>query len=359
MSLLFMPFEMKGIILRNRIVMSPMCMHSSTNQDGYATDWHRVHYASRSVGGAGLIILESTAVNPQGRITMTDLGVWRDDHVEGLYSITKLTKKWGAKVGIQLAHAGRKAVVDGPIMAPSPIKYKDDMKDLEVMSIEGIKRTVNEFKQAARRSREAGFDVIEIHAAHGYLINQFLSPLSNERTDVYGGSRENRFRFLKEIIENIKTEWDGPLFVRISAEEYHPEGNQMEDFVYYSKKMKDLGVDLIDCSSGAIVRARIDVYPGYQVPLADEIKEKANIPTGAVGLITDALHAEEVLKNNRADLIFIGREFLRNPYWPLDAAIKLGVSIESIKQYEKAWKEVIPKSKDGIQHRWYPGKEQI
>lgn len=357
MSLLFTPYMIRNIELKNRIVMSPMCMNSVFLQDGIATKWHEIHYASRAIGGAGLILLESTAVNPQGRIRMKDLGIWSDQHVDGLRNIVESCHMNGARVGIQLSHAGRKAEVDGPIIAPSSIPYYADSKVPEEMSIEMIKQTIDEFKQATIRAKNAGFDVIELHGAHGYLINQFLSPLTNIRTDEYGGKRENRFRFLREIIETVKEVWDNPLFVRISADEYHLDGNSMEDFIYFANEMKLLGVDLVDCSSGAVVSAKIDVFPGYQVPLAESIKHGAEVATGAVGLITNALQAEEILKNNRADLIFIGREFLRNPYWPLYAAETLGINITPPAQYERSWNELLPEKSHSIQERWYPGKE--
>lgn len=337
--------------------MSPMCMHASKNKDGMVKEFHKIHYASRAVGQVGLIFLESTAVHPQGRISVLDLGIWEDEHIEGLKSLVDLVHKIGSKIGIQLSHAGRKAIVDGPVFAPSPIPYKDTMKKPEEMSIADIKEAIKNFKEGARRTKEAGFDVIEIHGAHGYLINQFLSPLSNERTDEYGGSRENRYRFLREIINEITSVWNGPLFVRISACEYHPEGNTIDDFIYYSQQMKSQGVDLVDCSSGAVVPAKIDVYPGYQIPFAEQIKRHAEIDTGAVGLITHAAQAEEILRNSRGDLIFIARELLRDPYWPLRAATQLGVSIEYPNWYEKAWSEVLPMGGASSHDRWYPGKE--
>lgn len=359
MSKLFSTYKLKGITLKNRIVMSPMCMYSSKEKDGKVNEFHRFHYTSRAMGQAGLIILESTAINPQGRISELDLGIWKDDHIAGLTTIVDAVHKFNSKIGIQLAHAGRKADVEGPIFAPSSIPYKDTMKTHEEMSNEDIKTTIEEFKEGAKRSKEAGFDVIELHGAHGYLINAFLSPLSNKRTDEYGGTRENRYRFLREILDEIITVWSGPLFVRISASEYHPEGNKMDDFIYFAKQMKEQGVDLIDCSSGAVVPAKIEVFPGYQVPLAEKIKELAKIDTGAVGLITYASQAEEILKNQRADLVFLARELLRDPYWPLRAAIELGESIEGPKSYEKAWSEVLPKGLNRVSEKWYPGKESL
>jgi NADPH2 dehydrogenase len=335
---LFEPYKVKDVTLKNRIVMAPMCMYSSHNEDGKVENWHRTHYTSRAVGGVGLIILEATAVTPQGRISPQDLGIWNDEHVEGLRELVTLMKEHGAKTGIQLAHAGRKAVLEGDIIAPSAIPFNDEMKTPLEMAENDIKETIQAFTKGAERAKKAGFDVIEIHGAHGYLINEFLSPLSNHRTDNYGGSKENRYRFLKEVIEGIKTVWEGPLFVRVSAEDYSEGGLHAEDYAEYGAWMKKQGVDLIDVSSGAVVPARIPVFPGYQVKLSETIKHGANIPTGAVGLITSGIQAEEILQNERADLILLARELLRDPYWPRTAAKELRTEIESPKQYERGWK---------------------
>ncbi|GGB51202.1 NADPH dehydrogenase NamA [Fictibacillus barbaricus] len=335
--LLFQPLTIRDVTLKNRIVMSPMCMYSCYEQDGRVTPWHVTHYTSRAVGQTGLIMTEAAAVSPQGRISAEDLGIWDDSHVEDLANLVKSIQENGSKAAIQIAHAGRKAMIDGPIIAPSAIAFSDKMKTPEEMTLQQIEETVNQFRAAAKRAKTAGFDVIEIHGAHGYLINEFLSPLSNRRTDSYGGSQENRYRFLQEVIASVRLEWDGPLFVRISASDYHPEGNTPEDFVIYAKWMKEDGVDLIDCSSGAVVPAKINTFPGYQVPFADKIKGEAEIATAAVGLITTGSQAEEILQNNRADLIFIGREFLKDPYWPRSAAKDLGTDIQSPKQYERGW----------------------
>jgi NADPH2 dehydrogenase len=334
---LFEPYTLKNIELKNRIVMAPMCMYSSHNEDGKIENWHRTHYVSRAVGGAGLIIQEATAVTPQGRISPQDLGIWSDDHIEGLSELVSMIKEQGAKTGIQLAHAGRKAVLEGDIIAPSSIPFNDDMKTPVEMTSEDIKETISAFVKGAERARKAGFDVIEIHGAHGYLINEFLSPLSNKRTDEYGGSAENRYRFLREVIDGIKGVWDGPLLVRVSAKDYHEDGLDVEDYVAFSEWMKEQGIDLVDVSSGAVVPARIPVFPGYQVKLAETIKKDAGIPTGAVGLITSGLQAEEILQNERADLILLGRELLRDPYWPRSAAKELNEEIQAPKQYERGW----------------------
>lgn len=333
---LFSPYTIKDVTIKNRIVMSPMCMYSA-NEDGKATDWHFTHYISRAVGQVGLIIVEATAVKPEGRISENDLGIWSDEHVEGLQKLASGIKKHGTKAAIQLAHAGRKSQVRGEIVAPSPIPFHKASKIPKEMTKEDIERTIDAFKEGAQRAKAAGFEIIELHAAHGYLINEFLSPLTNKRTDEYGGSRENRFRFLKEVTNAVKTVWDGPLFVRISANEYDENGNTMKDFIYYCNELKALGVDLIDCSSGGLIPVHIHTYPGYQVKYAETIKKNVGIPTGAVGLITSPLHAEEILQNERADLVFLGRELLRNPYWPRTAALRLNVPIDAPKQYERGW----------------------
>ncbi|MBS4215764.1 NADPH dehydrogenase NamA [Neobacillus rhizophilus] len=334
---LFSPYTVKGITFKNRIVMAPMCMYSSHNEDGHLQNWHRTHYTSRAVGQVGLIIVEATAVSPEGRISPQDLGIWSDEHIAGFQELAGLVKEHGAKIGIQLAHAGRKAVLEGEILAPSVIAFNEKSKTPKEMTKDDITATVEAFKKGAERIKKAGFDVIEIHGAHGYLINEFLSPLSNNRTDEYGGSAENRYRFLREVIDAVKSVWDGPLFVRVSANDYHEDGLTPEDYITFAQWMKEQDVDLIDVSSGAIVPARINVYPGYQVKYSETIKNGADIQTGAVGLITSPLHAEEILQNERADLIFLARELLRDPYWPRKAAKELGVSIEGPKQYERGW----------------------
>ncbi|MCG1022860.1 NADPH dehydrogenase NamA [Sutcliffiella horikoshii] len=336
-SALFSPYTVKGVTMKNRIVMSPMCMYSSHNEDGHVQDWHMTHYVSRAVGQVGLIMVEATAVQPQGRISPQDLGIWNDDHIQGFQELNRQIKVHGSKTAIQLAHAGRKAMVDGDIYAPSALAFNEKMKTPVEMSTEDIKETIAAFVEGAKRSKEAGFDIIELHGAHGYLINEFLSPLTNKRKDEYGGSTENRYRFLRDIIDGVNEVWDGPLFVRVSANDYHPEGLTAEDYVTYAKWMKEQGVDLVDVSSGAVVPAAIDVYPGYQVGFAETIKAGAAIDTGAVGLITSGLQAEEILRNNRADLIFVARELLRDPYWPRTAAKELGVEMESPKQYDRSW----------------------
>lgn len=335
--MLFSPYTIKDLTLKNRIVMSPMSMYACEDESGIVQDWHRIHYPTRAIGGVGLVMVECSAVTPQGRMSPQDLGIWGDEHTEGLKKLASLIKDSGAAVGIQICHAGRKAKIDGPIVAPSAIPFKEGEKTPEELSIDQINTIVQEFKEAAARAKAAEFDVLEIHAAHGYLINEFLSPVTNQRQDEYGGTVENRFRFLKEVIESVKTEWDRPLFVRVSADEFDPHGNSLDNYIYYSALMKEMGVDLIDVSAGGLVNFRPKTYPGYQVPLADAIRNGANVPTGAVGLIKQAGHAEEILNNGRADLIFLGRELLWNPHWAYTAAQELGVELELPQSYSWSW----------------------
>lgn len=336
-SLLFSPYKLKNITLKNRLVMAPMCMYMSKNKDGHVTDWHITHYGSRAIGQVGLIIIEATAVTPQGRISNQDLGIWDDAHIEGLKRLVDHVHELGGKIGIQLAHAGRKAMVEGPILAPSAIPFNENMKTPEEMTEVQVLETIEAFKKGAQRAKEAGFDVIELHGAHGYLINEFLSPLTNKREDAFGGNEEKRYELLNLVINDVKTVWDGPLFVRISANEYNEAGNSLDVFVDYAKRMKAQGVDLIDCSSGAVVPAVMEVFPGYQVRYAETIRRQAEVPTGAVGLITTGNQAEEILRNERADLIFIARPFLRDPYLPKTFARELDAAIEAPKAYDRGW----------------------
>ncbi len=336
---LFEPFTIRNVTLPNRIVMSPMCMYSSSNRDGFVQNWHLVHYASRAAGKTGTIIVEATAVSPEGRISEHDLGIWDDKHIDGLKKLVDLMKEQGAVTGIQLAHAGRKAQVEEEIVAPSAIRYNEKYKVPRALETKEVKNIVRAFKEAAARAKAAGFDIIELHAAHGYLLNEFLSPLTNERTDMYGGSPENRYRLLKEVIDAVREVWQGPLFVRISAADYHNGGLNVNDYVTICRRMKEQGVDLIDVSSGGVISGvRIQTYPGYQVKYAEKIRSEVQIPVSGVGLITSPLHAEEILQNNRADLIFLGRELLRNPYWPYTAAKQLGYKIEPPVQYRLGWR---------------------
>lgn len=352
MSLLFTPLRFKSITLKNRVVISPMCQYSAT--DGFANDWHLVHLGSRAVGGAGLIIQEATAVTLEGRISYGDLGIWKDEHIAPLQHITKFIEANGAVPGIQLAHAGRKAscevpwlgggqIKEGPhhwqTVAASAIPFYETDHTPQALSIPEIKATVQAFKEAAQRALLAGYKVVEIHAAHGYLINQFLSPLSNQRTDEYGGSFENRIRFLLEIVAAVQTVWpvNLPVFVRISASEWVEGGWTIEDSVQLARILKTKAIDLVDCSSGGNApAAKIPAGPGYQVPFAAAIKQQAVIPTGAVGIITNAEQAEAILQNGEADLVFIARESLRDPHFPLHAAKTLGDDLAWPDQYVRA-----------------------
>lgn len=334
---LFEPYTIKDVTLKNRIAMSPMCMYSCMEEDGKVNDWHISHYTSRAVGQVGLVILEASGVTKQGLISPQDLGIWSDDQIPGLKKLVDLNHQHGSKIGIQIGHAGRKAEVPGTIIAPSAVPFNDKMKTPEAMDQTQIDETIQAFQDAAVRAKKAGFDIIELHGAHGYLISEFLSPLANKRSDEYGGSLENRYRFLGQIINAVNEVWDGPLFVRLSANDYREDGNSPDDHVYFSKRMKEQGVDLIDCSSGGVAPARIKPFPGYQVSYADRIRHEADIATGAVGMITEPLHAEEILQNGRADLILLARELLRDPYWPLRAANALGFEIEGPRQYKRGW----------------------
>ncbi|HLS08559.1 NADPH dehydrogenase NamA [Lentibacillus sp.] len=338
MTKLFTPIEFNNVQLKNRIVMSPMCMYSCMEQDGKITPFHMTHYVSRAIGQAGLVMTEATAVVPEGRISHEDLGIWEDGHIDGLKRLNEQIHSYGAKTGIQLAHAGRKARLNSDIYAPSALPFNESSKTPTEMTTADIDNTIDAFKDGAKRAREAGFDIIEIHGAHGYLINQFLSPLTNKRVDEYGGSAENRYRFLSQVIEVVQTEWDGPLFVRISTDEYADGGNTLDDILYFAGQMKQQGIDLIDCSSGGVVPASIKPYPGYQVKRCETIKQETSIATGAVGLITTGIQAEEILQNDRADLVLIGRSLLRNPYWPKAAADELDETLPAPKQYERGWK---------------------
>ncbi len=354
MPLLFEPLKIRNIELKNRIVVSPMCEYSSF--DGFANDWHLVHLGSRAVGGAGLVFTEATAVSAEGRITPDDLGIWKDEHIEFLKRITRFIKKQGSVAGIQLAHAGRKASHfstwkggnalgenEGAweTLAPSALAYKEGEPLPKAMSKEDIQQLIKDFITAAERSLKAGFEVIEIHAAHGYLINEFLSPLSNQRMDEYGGSFENRIGILLEIVEAIRKiiPKEMPLFVRISASDWVEGGWTIEDSVELAKVLKTKGVDLIDCSSGGVSHEqKIAVKPLYQVPFSEKIKRETGMLTGAVGLITTTEEAEKVLENEQADLIIMARQFLREPYFPLHAAKELGVDIIWPVQYQRAKK---------------------
>jgi len=349
---LFSPLKIKSIELKNRIVVSPMCEYSS--EDGFANNWHLVHLGSRAVGGAGLIITEATAVSPEGRISFADLGIYKDEHIDKLKEIADFIHQHGAVAGVQLAHAGRKASHIEPwnggaqipsnqpngwkAVAPSPIPFSDSEEAPLALDKAGIEKVKTDFKAATLRAIAAGFKVIELHAAHGYLVHQFLSPISNHRTDEYGGVFENRIRLLLEIIETVQSIWpeDNPLFVRISATDWTEGGWTVADSVALAKILKDKGVDLVDCSSGGnVAGAKIQLKPGYQVEFSEDVRA-TGISTGAVGLITEPKQADDVIKNGQADLVFFARQMLRDPYFPLHAARELGQEIKWPVQYERA-----------------------
>lgn len=354
MPLLFEPINIRGIEFKNRIVVSPMCEYSS--QDGFANDWHLVHLGSRAVGGAGLVFTEAAAVSPEGRISPDDLGIWKDEHIEFLNRIATFIAKQGAMPGIQLAHAGRKASHSSPwkgnkalteneggweTFAPSSLAYKDGEPLPKEMSKMDIQKLIKDFTAAAERCVKAGFKVIEIHAAHGYLINEFLSPLSNQRKDEYGGIFENRIKLLLEIVAAVRNaiKDELPLFVRISATDWVKGGWTEDDSVSLAKVLKTKDVDLIDCSSGGVSpEQKIPVMPLYQLPFAEKIKKETGMLTSAVGLITSTNEAEKILENKQADLIIMARQFLREPYFPLHAAKELGVDVAWPVQYERAKK---------------------
>lgn len=332
-------FTYKNMQLRNRIVMPPMCMYQAKN--GFVNAFHEVHYTTRSIGGAGLIIVEATAISEAGRITDDDLGIWSDNHIEGLKKLANQVKEYGAHIGLQLAHAGRKSVVsDSEAVAPSDIRFSEDYDVPKKLSIEEIHTLQQNFLLGAKRAHEAGFDAIEIHGAHGYLINSFLSPLSNKRNDHYGGSLENRMRFLKEILEDLPTYWpkDKTLILRLSADEYHRDGNDISNICHIAEMAKSCGVDIINVSSGGVIPVGIKSYPGYQIPLSETIKREVGIRTIAGGLITDEKLAEEIINNNRGDLVYFGRHLLKEPYFPVKTATKYGDTSLWHQSYERAVK---------------------
>ncbi len=337
MAELFSAFSVKDLEIKNRIVMAPMCMYMA--KDGYASDWHMIHYATRAMGGVGLIIVEATAVVPEGRISPDDLGLWSDDQMSGLQRIVEKVHEYGGKIGIQLAHAGRKAALPGErILAPSALAFSGDYQIPAQMEKTDIVHAVNAFGAAAKRALAIGFDIIEIHGAHGYLINQFLSPLTNKRSDEYGGTLAGRSRFLMEVIASVRQEWpmSKPVMLRVSGEEYDPEGNRAEDVAQIINHVKGAGLDIAHVSSGGVVPKMITTYPGYQLEIGKKIKEMTAMPTVVGGLITETNLAEEILWNQRGDLVFLGRELLRNPYWALQASKSLGLDIQWPKTYERS-----------------------
>jgi 2,4-dienoyl-CoA reductase-like NADH-dependent reductase (Old Yellow Enzyme family) len=353
MADLFSPLTIRGVTFRNRIAVSPMCEYSSG--DGFANDWHLVHLGSRAVGGAGLVLTEAAAVEPRGRISPADLGIYSDAHIEMLTRITRFLREHGAVPGIQIAHAGRKGSTRVPweggavipeseggwqTVAPSAIPFRPGEPAPAELSKEEIGAMVEAFAAATRRAAAAGFQVVEIHGAHGYLINEFLSPLSNHRTDEYGGTFDGRIRFALEVAAAVRSAWPDslPLFMRISAIDWMEGGWQIEDSVELARRLGPLGIDLIDCSSGGIVpQARIQVGPSYQTPFAGRIRRDAGVLTGAVGMITEPAQADGILRAGQADMVLLAREFLRNPYWPLHAAKALGAAAPLPKQYGRAF----------------------
>lgn len=349
---LFSPLTIRGIALRNRVAVSPMCQYSS--EDGLASDWHLVHLGARAVGGAALVITEATAVSPGGRISPQDLGIWSDRHVEPLARVVRFVHDRGAAAGTQLAHAGRKASTKRPwegggplapgegawpVVGPSPLPFADGHPVPRELDEQGIRGAIGEFRDAAARATAAGFDLIELHAAHGYLLHSFLSPLSNRRTDRYGGSLENRMRLLLEVVDAVRgvIPATAPLFVRISATDWAEGGWDVDQSVALAGELARREVDLIDCSSGGLVpRARIPTGPGYQAPFAERIRRETGVRTAAVGLITEPQQADALIRTGQADLVMLGRALLRRPYWPLHAARALGQDVQWPAQYGRA-----------------------
>lgn len=350
MSLLFTPLTLRGLTLRNRIVVSPMCQYSS--EDGALTDWHLVHLGSRAVGGAGLVLIEATAVSPEGRISPWDSGIWAAKHVPPIERIARFVHSQGAALGIQLAHAGRKASArrpwegGGPLpreqgawlpVGPSALPWGEGWPVPRALATDELEGVVSLFVNGARRAMDAAIQVIEIHAAHGYLLHSFLSPLSNRRTDAYGGDLPGRARLLLETTEAVRRVFAGPLLVRISATDWVPGGLEPEDMVQVARWLKDLGADAVDCSSGgSSPEQKIALGPGYQVPFSERIRSAAGLPTVAVGLITTPADAEAIVRDGKADLVALARELLRDPYWPQHAAKALGVRPEVPPQYARA-----------------------
>jgi 2,4-dienoyl-CoA reductase-like NADH-dependent reductase (Old Yellow Enzyme family) len=353
-SLLFSPLRLRSVTVRNRIAVSPMCQYSAT--DGLPGDWHLVHLGSRAVGGAGLVMTEATAVEPRGRISPGDAGLWSGAHVDAWRPITRFIREQGAVAAVQLAHAGFKASTHPPFAAgrggvadaeggwtpvgPGAEPFVPEYRTPSPLSAEGIREVVTAFGEAAARAVDAGFTAVEVHAAHGYLLHEFLSPLTNHRTDGYGGDREGRMRFAVEATEAVRAAVgaDIPVLVRISATDWVDGGWTLDDSVELAGRLAAAGADLIDCSSGGVTAtAPIPSGPGYQVPLAETVRRKADVPTGAVGLITEPEQAEEILADGAADLVFLGRELLRNPYWPVHAATRLGAEAPVPVQYQRAY----------------------
>jgi 2,4-dienoyl-CoA reductase-like NADH-dependent reductase (Old Yellow Enzyme family) len=349
---LFSPFQLRSVTFANRIGVSPMCQYSS--KDGFANDWHMVHLGSRAQGGPGLVMLEASAVVAEGRITPEDLGIYKDDHIPGLKRIVDFIHSQGVRAGIQLAHAGRKASMSSPFaaehvvalsdggwqpVAPSPIAFAPHYATPRALDQQGIDAIIDAFAKAAQRALTAGFDFVEIHAAHGYLLHEFLSPLSNQRSDAYGGGFDNRARLLSQVVDAVRAVWPAelPLFVRISATDWAEGGWNIDEAVTLGGILRTHGVDLVDVSSGGLVpHAKIPVGPGFQAPFAARIRAEGAIPTAAVGMITDPHQANALIAEGQADLVLLAREMLRDPYWPLHAAAALGDSASWPAQYLRA-----------------------
>ncbi|MFI9151455.1 NADH:flavin oxidoreductase/NADH oxidase [Streptomyces sp. NPDC053367] len=358
MSALFDPYTLRDLTIPNRVWMAPMCQYSAAPDGpdaGAPHDWHFAHYAARAAGGTGLILTEATAVSPEGRISPYDLGLWNDTQVEAFRRITRFLAAQGTVPGVQLAHAGRKASTaqpwkgGGPVgadahgwtpLAPSAVPFKEGHVVPEELTVDQIREIVGQFADAARRALAAGFEVVEVHGAHGYLINEFLSPYSNHRTDAYGGSYENRTRFPLEVVDAVRAVWpdDKPVFFRISATDWLDEGGwSADDTVRFARDLQAHGVDLLDVSTGGnVAEARIPAGPGYQVPFAARVKAETTLPVAAVGLITDPEQAEKILANAEADAVLLGRELLRDPYWARRAARELGAEVRVPNQYARA-----------------------
>jgi 2,4-dienoyl-CoA reductase-like NADH-dependent reductase (Old Yellow Enzyme family) len=365
---LFTPFQLRSVVFPNRIGVSPMCEYSS--DDGFATDWHLVHLGARAQGGAGLVMIEASAVVPEGRISIGDLGIWKDEHIEKLAQIVRFIHSQGSRAGIQLAHAGRKASMTVPFsgerlltpdegrwqtLAPSPIPFSESYslpKALDEAEIAGI---VSAFASAAKRADVAGFDFVEIHGAHGYLLHEFLSPLSNHRTDQYGGSFENRTRFPLEVADAVRAIWPEhlPLFTRISATDWAEGGWIADESVELARTLRGHGVDLVDVSSGGLVpHAKIPAAPGFQVPFAERVRKEAGVPSAAVGLITEPQQANEIIAKGQADIVLLAREMLRDPYWAVHAAETLGETASWPVQYLRA----APRGSTGRNQVQWPAK---
>ena len=352
MAHLFEPLTLRNIVLTNRIGIPPMCQYSA--RDGMAADWHFVHYGSRAVGGAALMIIEATAVAPEGRISPGDLGIWDDKQIEPLARIARFAHEQGCVAALQLAHAGRKASAalgwqaqrtlsksEGgwTLVAPSPVSFGEGYAVPSELDEAGIRHVIAQFTAGARRAREAGFQIVEIHAAHGYLLHQFLSPLSNRRTDVFGGTFENRTRLVREVVAAVRSEWPErlPLLIRLSATDWVDGGWNVDETVELCRTLKGLGVDLVDVSSAGLVpTAQIPAGPGFQTDFAARVRHEAGIATAAVGLITSPAQADHIVRTGQADMVLLGREILRNPYWPLGAAQALGQAVSWPQQYLRA-----------------------